>query len=211
MPLIDKRNISSTAILGIWEVVETEEELLAIYPANKSELLKLNSFSHSFRRSQFLASRLLLHTLLPGSKIIYDENGKPFPNKKNIHLSLSHSDKLIAMLIDEKKCGIDIETIRTKIERIAPRFLSEKELDFAFQDPITERLHVYWCVKEAMYKVRGRKNVSLKTDIFVEKFGQPDSGTVKATLTHGGKTSSRNVHYERFGDCMLAWTEQLRQ
>ncbi len=211
MPLIHRRKISSTALLGIWEVVETEKELLGIYPANEAELAKLNSFTHSFRRTQFLASRLLLHTLIPGSKIIYDENGKPFPTKKSIHISLSHSGKLIALLMDKKKCGLDIETVRPKIERIASKFLSEKELPVALQEPIAERLHVYWCVKEAMYKVNGKKNVSLKTDIFVENVNNPASGTVKATLIHDGKSLSRNVHYERFGDCMLAWTEQTGQ
>ncbi len=211
MPLIHKREISPTATLGIWEVLETEAELTGSYPADHLELEKLKSFSHPFRRTQFLASRLLLHTLIPGSKIIYDENGKPFPDKKNMHISLSHSGKLIAMMIDENKCGIDIETIRPKIEKIAVRFLSDEELPFALQEPTIERLHVYWCVKEAIYKVNGEKNISLKTDIFVHQLNPTISGITSATLTKSGKSFSINVHYERFQDCMLAWTEQHGQ
>ncbi|MDQ3108642.1 MAG: 4'-phosphopantetheinyl transferase superfamily protein [Bacteroidota bacterium] len=208
MPLIHKRNIRTDAVIGIWEVTETEEELLLLYPANAAELEKLNSYTHAFRRTQFLASRLLLHTLLPGVKIIYDVNGKPFPDDENMHLSLSHSGKLIAMMTDSKHCGIDIETIRPKIEKIASKFLSDEERAACTEEPVAQRMHVYWCVKEAIYKVEGAKNVSLKSDIFVENVYNPVTGTVKATLTHHGRSLSRNVYYEQFSDCMLAWTEQ---
>jgi 4'-phosphopantetheinyl transferase len=211
MPLIHRREISATCIIGIWEVEETEAELLSLYPADKSEQEKLNSYIHPFRRSQFLASRLLLHTLMPGLKIIYDENGKPFPDASTIQLSLSHSGKLIAMMIDEQHCGIDIETIRPKIERIASKFLNETELLACSQKDMIDIMHIHWCVKEAIYKVYGKKNVSLKTDIFVEHVNNPVNGIAKATLKHNGTLFSRDVHYEKFGDCMLAWTEQIPQ
>jgi 4'-phosphopantetheinyl transferase len=207
MPLIHRRTVHKNAIIGIWEVTETEPELLQLYPANADELNTLRSFLHPFRRSQFLASRLLLHTLSPGVKIIYDANGKPFPDDRRIHLSLSHSGKLIAMMIDTNPCGIDIETIRPKIEKIAPKFLSDTELAACSMQPATERMHVYWCVKEAIYKVEGAKNVSLKSDIFVENVHNPVTGTVKATLQHNGRSLSRDVYYEQYRDCMLAWTE----
>lgn len=208
MPLIHRRDIRKDAIIGIWEVTESETELLEMYPANEDELNKLKSYTHPFRRSQFLASRLLLHTLIPNAKIIYDANGKPFPADKTMHLSLSHSGNLIAMMTDSSHCGIDIETIRPKIEKIAPKFLSDEELIACAEEPVAQRMHVYWCVKEAIYKVEGSKNVSLKSDIFVEHVLNPVTGTVKATLKHNGRIFSRDVYYEQFGDCMLAWTEQ---
>jgi phosphopantetheinyl transferase len=141
-------------------------------------------------------------------KIIYDANGKPFPDDQQTHLSLSHSGKLIAMMTDPNPCGIDIETIRPKIEKIAPKFLSDAELAACTEEPVAQRMHVYWCVKEAIYKVEGVKNVSLKSDIFVEYVHNPVTGKVKATLQHNGRSLSRDVYYEQFGDCMLAWTEQ---
>ncbi|CAN5769752.1 hypothetical protein BH11BAC7_BH11BAC7_17320 [soil metagenome] len=208
MPLIHRREPGPDAIIGIWEVTETEAELLLLYPVHADELKTLNSFLHPFRRSQFLASRLLLHTLIPDAKIIYDANGKPFPANQKTHLSLSHSGKLIAMMTDSKQCGIDIEMIRPKIERIATKFLSDEELLFCKEEPVAQRMHVYWCVKEAIYKVEGAKNVSLKSDIFVDNVLNPVTGTVKATLKHDGRSLSRLVYYEQFGDCMLAWTEQ---
>lgn len=208
MPLIHRREIRTDAIIGIWEVTETEAELLQLYPANADELVTLNSYFYPYRRSQFLASRLLLHTLIPNAKIIYDANGKPFPDDKKMHISLSHSGNLIAIMTDSKHCGIDIETIGPKIEKIASKFLSDKELIACAEEPVVQRMYVYWCVKEAIYKVEGKKNVSLKSDIFVENVINPVTGIVKATLKQDGRSLSRNVYYEQFGDCMLAWTEQ---
>jgi phosphopantetheinyl transferase len=207
MPLIHKREIDSNAYFGIWEVTETENELLDLYPADETEISLLNSFTHSFRKKQFLASRLLLHTLFPTGKITYDANGKPWLNQPEIFISLSHSASFIAILIDKVHCGIDIEVIRPKIEKIVPKFLSEKEIEESKGENLTERLHIYWCAKEAMYKVYGKKNVSLRTDIFVNKVSPASSGKVGATLSHNGITVKRDVYYERFRECMLAWTE----
>src|ERR1041384_160464 len=118
MPLIHRRELHPASLIGIWEVTETEEQLLSAYPCTENEKASLESYTHAFRRTQFLASRLLLHTLLPGVKIIYDENGKPFPDTQKEHISISHSGTLIAIMTDEVHCGIDIEFIRPKIEKI---------------------------------------------------------------------------------------------
>ena len=208
MPLIHIKKLGFAATLGIWEVTETEIKLQKLYAPNNEEQAILTSFTHSFRRIQFLATRLLFQTLVPDAKIKYDENGKPITDLENINLSISHTGKLIAILINKDCCGIDIESIHPKIERIAHKYLSEVELLECKKDPIVERLHVHWAVKEAMYKIYGFKNISFKTDIFVEVISNTEKGKVKATLIHEGEKISRMVHYERFKDGILAWTEQ---
>jgi 4'-phosphopantetheinyl transferase len=208
MPLIHIKKLGFAATLGTWEVTETEIKLQKLYAPNNEEQAILTSFTHSFRRIQFLATRLLFQTLVPDAKIKYDENGKPITDLENINLSISHTGKLIAILINKDCCGIDIESIHPKIERIAHKYLSEVELLECKKDPIVERLHVHWAVKEAMYKIYGFKNISFKTDIFVEVISNTEKGKVKATLIHEGEKISRMVHYERFKDCILAWTEQ---
>ena len=208
MPLIHIKKLGFSATLGIWEVTETEIELQKFYAPNKEEQATVSSFTHSFRRLQFLATRLLFQTLVPDAKIKYDQNGKPITDLENINLSISHTGKLIAILIDKDCCGIDIESIHPKIERIAHKYLSEVELLECKKEPIVERLHVHWAVKEAMYKIYGFKNVSFKTDIFVEEISNTEKGKVNATLIHVGEKISRMVYFERFKDCILAWTEQ---
>lgn len=208
MPLIHRRKIHAAAFIGIWEVTETAEELERIYVPTAEERTLLDSYTHAYRRSQFMATRALLETLEPGEQIRYDANGKPWPLNGSFYLSLSHSGPYITLMVDDVNCGIDMETVRPKIETIAPKFLSEAELAVAGSD--MERLHIYWCVKEAIYKVYGQKNVSLRRDIFVHKAEHTIPGIAVATLTHNGTTLTREVRYERFRECMLAWTEQPR-
>lgn len=212
MPLTERKDFSADSFIGIWELSETEEELLQIYPASEEELFLLHSFTHAYRKKQFLATRLLLHTLVPNAKIVYDGNGKPHlqensGTENSRHISISHSASYIAIFVNPHVCGIDLELVRPKIERIAPKFLCEEELSIAMEEPAMERLHVYWCVKEALYKVYGKKNVSLRTNIFVHQIENTVSGKVLATLSHEGNTLKRMIAYERFRDCMLAWTE----
>lgn len=207
MPLIERKDFADGSTIGIWEVLENEAELLRLYPADEGELKLMHSFTHPYRRSQFLATRALLHSLVPNGKIVYDENGKPFlQSVLQSHMSVSHTGNLIAIQIAGFACGIDMERVRPKIERIAAKFLSEEELPEAIQEPATDRLYVYWCVKEAIYKVYGKKNVSLRTNIFVNKIDNPVEGYSVAVLKHEGQILERKLRYERFRDCMLAWT-----
>ena len=207
MPLTELKTFSPSSRLGIWETTESLEELERAYTLAEKEAAVYQSFTHPYRKVQWLSVRLLLSQLLPGTRIVYDENGKPHPEgKSNVHLSVSHTASYIAVMISDKPCGVDIEIVREKIDRIAPRFLSEKELEEARREPKTERLHVYWCVKEAIYKVFGKKNVSLRTDIFVGTPVETLSGNVIASLRNGDDWLENPVHYERFRDCMLAWT-----
>ena len=208
MPLIHREDIRPGAFYGIWEVTETEAELETIYAVTSSERALIDSFTHEYRKKQFVATRALLGTLAPGERLRYDGNGKPWTESGSVFISLTHSGSYIAMMVDDADCGIDMETIRPKIERIAPKFLSEQELAEAGTD--LERLHVYWCVKEALYKVYGQKNVSLRRDIFVQKPEHPAPGVATATLRHASTLLTRAVRYEKFRECMLAWTEQPR-
>ena len=207
MPLIELKTFSPASRLGIWETTEPLETLEQEYAFAANEAAVYQSFAHPFRKVQWLSVRLLLAQLLPGTRIVYDENGKPHPEgKSDVHLSVSHSASYIAVMISDRPCGVDIEIVREKIDRIAPRFLCEEELTAARRESVTERLHVYWCVKEAVYKVSGKKNVSLRTDIFVSTPEETHSGKVIASLRNGDEWTENPVQYERFRDCMLAWT-----
>lgn len=206
MPIIHRKNISSKSHLAIWEIKESVEELITLYRPDEDELNALNSFTHDHRKAQWLAVRSLLHELVPGEKIRYDENGKPWPKNSNCYISVSHSGPMVAIFICDAACGIDIEHIRPKIERIAPRFLNTEELAAAKKDPVVERMHAYWCVKEAAYKVNGKKNVSLRENISVSAFNYSDQGETNVEVNSGDHSFGTTVNFERNGEYMLAWT-----
>jgi len=84
--------------------------------------------------------------------------------------------------------------------------LRDEELVHALRPPQPERLHAYWCLKEATYKVYGRKGVSLKTNIFVHDFTYAPQGEAGCRLEHEGHTLDCRLQYRLLGGFMLAFT-----
>ena len=93
--------------------------------------------------------------------VYYDSYGKPhFKNSKNF-LSISHSNEMVAVSIDQKATtGIDIQWITDKIIRIKEKFLNPKEQQITSNDPL--ELTYYWSIKEALFKIYGKKDAFLK-------------------------------------------------
>jgi phosphopantetheinyl transferase len=205
MPLHQLRK-TTQGQLGIWYLTETESDLLELYTPSQKTIHALRAFTHPHRRAQWLATRLLLHHLHPNEQISYDGHGRPWLSVPDCYISISHNKDYIAILTANESCGIDIERIHPKIQRIASKFLKAHELERALEQPNPERLTIYWCAKETAYKVYGKKNVSLKDHITVEPFALHENGTVKVELHHENVTFDRRLQYERMNDIMLAFT-----
>jgi 4'-phosphopantetheinyl transferase len=116
-------------------------------------------------------TRYLLKSLLKNQpfSLAYTPENKPFLEDRDEHISISHShNKLVVIMNAIENTGIDIELIRDKVVNIQHKFLSEKELSFANNDP--EILITLWAAKEAMYKVYGLKEVEFIKHLMVEPF-----------------------------------------
>ncbi len=207
MPVVYKEDIGSAGRIHFWEVTETEETLLAALPPALLDAARLAQFTHPYRRRQWLASRVLLHEMLPGSRITYDDAGKPHLEGAEGFISFSHSGDFIALVHDSQPTGIDIERVRPGIERIAPKFIHEREMDEALHPPHPERLHAYWCVKEAIYKVYGRKGISLKNNIFVYPLTYTDPGYAVAEITDGAYQLKRHLKFRTVRGLLMACIE----
>lgn len=162
--------ICSHIILGIWEIEESTEELMAGY--DDAELEKIKHY-HPNKKAEHIASRQLIESLcqemdIPFHGICKDSHGKPHLIDSQHHISLSHSYPKIAALINlDEPCGIDIEQPRDQLLRVSHKFLNEDELAQCQDD--LERLCVYWCAKESIYKMHGRTNLSFKQNIFIDR------------------------------------------
>lgn len=192
--------------LAIWETTETEAELRQLWPVPDADEAILATFSHAHRRTQWLASRVLLHQVHPNERLTYDDHGKPWLSVPDRHISFSHTGKFIALLSSPLPCGIDIETVSPKVERIAAKFLKPAELIHAFAGPNPDTLYIYWCAKEALYKVYGRKGVSLKDNITVQPFTTAAAGSLQAELRHANFIFETTIRYERCSSYMMAYT-----
>jgi 4'-phosphopantetheinyl transferase len=206
MSIVFNNRLGDTQLV-IWQTSESEEELISVWQQEASLASVPESITHPFRRAQWLASRVLLHHIHPNEKVVYDENGKPWLSVPHRHISFSHTADFIALLSSPEPCGIDIEIVSPKIERIAHKFLKPDELDAAMRGVNPETLYTYWCAKEALYKVYGQKGVSLKDNITVHSFSYAEAGgKINAVLHHENINFEKTIRYVRHHTYMMAYT-----
>lgn len=210
MSLVYLREIDSQTKFAIWRIEESDDDLLSKLQLDEREKAKLGSFNKGKRRLHWLATRVLLRTLLNTSHYIEcpsDSNGKPylvnFPQK----ISLSHSfDYAVAMISTKGEVGIDMEIIKTKVERIQHKFLKPAELAFiAPGEGRYEQLYACWCAKEAIYKLQGNAGVSFLNNMTIQPFKYQTQGILNLELDSEQNHHIFEVHYEKFNEYMLAY------
>ena len=184
--------------IAIWDITENFDELRILC----AELGDTNKISDNFkaqaRKKQFLASRMALNILIKEAKIIYNLNGTPTLVDDNRFVSISHSNNRAAIIVGNKKVGIDIEKVSDKIEKIAPKFMNASELLFA-KSVITKT--ICWCAKEALFKMDGTGNVIFAEDIIVDSFEVMPKGTITASF----KNNCYHLHYELIDEFILVY------
>jgi len=206
MPIFNIHDVLKTGKVGIWHITESLDELLKMKPISEEDMSVLHSFSYEHRKKEWLVSRILTEKLSSEKdiRIIYDEHNKPFllrrsPFGKNskFHISISHSHNLLAVILDEQETGIDIERIKEKILRIKEKFMSDSELESLHNENPAEQLTVYWCAKESLYKLYGKKELAFKENMMVEPFQYSEKGIIKGWIKKSDKEKSFELQYER--------------
>ncbi len=123
------------------------------------------------RKLEFLGVRLALNQLIGKEvQISYDKTGKPFLADNSFQISISHSGKWIALIIDpELSVGIDIECPNKKIEKLSNRFLSKIEQEELIEEKKFEQLLVLWSAKETLYKIIGKDAVDFANQLRISQ------------------------------------------
>jgi phosphopantetheinyl transferase len=196
--------------LGIWHITETNSELLSMLSLSSSEMEYFRTFSNENRKCQWLACRAILKQFLApdSSETGYDGSGKPFLVQQGFHISLSHAGNYaVAICSKHGPAGIDIEQMKGRIERVKARFLREDELAALGSDPRIESLYVYWCGKEALYKLNGQPNLDFRNDIYIHSFDYlcTRKGTFKASIHSSDFPDPVFLNYEIMEDYMLVY------
>lgn len=151
-------------------------EIREINPDITIGILDLRAYSeqHSLvvkRDIEKSGTRELLKQLLGTEdfELCYTPENKPYLKNSQKHISISHShDKLVIICNKRANTGIDIELVRDKVQNIQHKYLSEKEIRFAANDP--DRLITLWAAKEALYKVYGLKEVEFIKNLSIEEY-----------------------------------------
>lgn len=167
---VDRIYSSEDSCWGLWKITEEETSL-------QNEVIGEtvpSTLTNPLKRREFFAGRALLKALLHQWEIPYpgiekDRFGKPFLAGSDVHISLSHSYPFVAAIIHRhKNVGIDLEQPKDKLLRIAPRILSPQELRNAGEDVVKHC--VYWCAKEALIKIYGKKDLIFSRNLLISPF-----------------------------------------
>ncbi len=203
MGLIFKNNISPFTIIGIWEVDETPENFFSD---------ELNSVKSESRKKEIVATKFLLSELCCiNATIGHTENGKPYLKNSRQNISISHSYKYVALILEKRyETGIDIQKITAKITRIKEKFMSNEELKSLTggESPI-EKLHVYWGAKECVFKSYVKGNLIFSENIFIEPFNYQNTGEIFAHLKLPDEKKTFTLHYEKRDAYMLVYITDL--
>lgn len=208
MPILRKQEISPNQTIGLWNIMESVEDFTNTIMLSDKEKAFLERISSQERKLQWLASRALLKQISSNDNLLiaYDEFNKPYiENDLSLKLSISHSHHIVAIILDKKnESGIDIELIKDKIIRIAPKFLSSQELK-TISDKDFEKATVYWCAKESMYKFYGKKELHFNQNIFIADFNYAEKGFIKGEIKTDTFNANFTIAYEKIEEFMLAY------
>lgn len=175
MALTKLAKINDNSFWAVWKIEEPLTELVELLCPSFLEYKRMEAtVHHPKKKLEWLAGRLALKSLLnylniPAWKIIKDHHGKPYLVDQNIHISLANSFPYASAIVHKSQAvGIDIEYPSEKLIRVRHKFLREEELQKAGTN--TDLLCVFWCAKESIYKIHGRKMLSFKEHIFIKDF-----------------------------------------
>lgn len=205
MPVLFKH---TQPLFGVWKIEETSDELLSMLSLQSEYLPFLQYIKTEKRRQEWLASRVLLKELAGSELLIaYHEDGAPCLPDSAWHLSISHTNGYAAVLLQEQPAaGIDIEYHSPRILKIRSRFMSPEEDASVHPDNVVKHLLIYWCAKEALFKMIRQKDVDFIEHLHIEPFAYADSGLIKAYETRTGDTRSYTLGYEVRPDFVFVYS-----
>ncbi len=208
MALYLRKKLDNKAEIAVWQVTETEEELLNITSVPNDELEEISLFRNESQRKQKLAVRALINEMFEEKMYLnHHDNGKPYLENCATNISITHTDKYVAVIThEEEELGIDIESLERDFSAVEKKALSEDEIDDLEDEKKNEQLAIYWCAKEAIFKRMSQNRVDFAEQIEVEKFRPKGEGELEATFIHKDEFEEEfDLEYLMFDRHVLVW------
>ncbi|CAN5405404.1 4'-phosphopantetheinyl transferase superfamily protein [soil metagenome] len=206
MPLLKISSLGEEKAWGLWHIRESEEALsFGSMESCPEEIVNTQ------KRLEWLAGRNLIKSLAENLGLLYhgikkDEYGKPFLNEHQHHISLSHSYPYVAAQIDRlNPVGIDLEQPKDKLRRIAYRVFNKNEIADA-GDNFT-KLCIYWCGKESLYKIYGKKNLHFIENLLITPFTLAKAGSLTGTIRLSDHETLVMLQYLVTEDFVMVYTD----
>lgn len=200
MPLLLTKSINPDSTYAVWRIHETTPQLKALLKEDVPEMIQS-------RQAEWIVTRFLVSYLcslydLPYQGTVHSPDGKPLLVGQKAQISITHSFPYAAAMIHlYKPCGIDIELPRQKMITVRHKYLHESE----YQDSgeTLERLSKIWAAKEVMYKLYGKKSLSMKDHL---KMTFDDEWNLKGHFLNGSQHPPVPIKIEQIAQYILAFS-----
>jgi len=205
MPLHKIIYLDNKTKLYLWKITEDFDTLFSQISLKDSSLARLDEMKSESHQKGFLAVRMLLqHLEYNDFDLYYDAYGKPHIKPqgcsiKDIEISISHSNDFSAIVISEQKVGMDLEQLKDKTLRIAPRFMNILHLENLSEEEKIKKATVVWGIKESIFKIKNEKGISFPNHIFEDDFTFEDK-TATATLKFNDKEEKFKIQFDLVED-----------
>ena len=208
MPLFLTKELDNKAAIYVWEITETEEELIKMTSVPSDEMEELGYIRSEARRKEKLAVRALLEEIFDEKVYLgHHDNGKPYLQNSAREISISHSNRFVAIITHPSEdVGIDIESLDRDFSAVESKALSEDEIDDLGENRKSLQLAIYWCAKEAIFKRMSHMGVDFAEQIEIERFRPHDDGELEATFYYkDGTEVELELEYEVFENHVMVW------
>ena len=199
MPFYTSIQINATTSAYFWHITEDVTSLFTAVSLKDTSLFRLEGMKSKEHQKGFLAVRMLLqHLGYSDYDLTYDESGKPYLSDGK-YISISHSNHFSCICVGDEIMGIDIEILKEKTLKIAPRFLELKHLEnLSVSDKIIKST-VIWGIKESIFKIKNEVGISFPEHIFEEEFCLSD-GKCSAELHFNNTIEKFKIHFYKVED-----------
>ncbi len=208
MALYLKEKLENEATIAVWQITETEKELIELSSTPTDEMEEISFIKSESLRKQRLAVRALLNELFDEKVYLsHHDNGRPYLENMVTNISISHTEKYVAVILhDEEDVGIDIESLDRDFSSVEQKALSEEEIEDLDEDTRNEQLAIYWCAKEAIFKRVSSYKVDFAEQIEIERFRPRGEGELEASFIHkDGFEEEFNLTYMIFDRHVMVW------
>ena len=187
--------------IGVWQISESEAELRTMTSIPSDELEEISYIKNESLRKQRLAVRALLDTMFEEKVYLsHHDNGKPYIENNAINISITHTDQYVAVILNEEdEVGIDCESLNRDFSAVEKKALSDEEIGDLEDEQKNEQLAIYWCAKEAIFKLTSQYDVDFAEQIQIDGFRYRNEGELSATFTDkDGYEQELNLYYFTF-------------
>jgi len=213
MGCITKHYLNKDTVIGVWKIEEDMPALLEMVEMSPEDQKRYELFRSTSRKMEFLSVRALLAEMIgKDSRIVYNKNNKPFIKDGSHFISITHSNKLTAILISRnERVGIDLEYMRVNINAFASKFLNKREKITRRWADRTYHLYIHWCAKEAIYKICDKEGINIVNDITIEPFEVRESGEIRGRVKNERIDDLFTLYYSKYDNYTIVWTKKKHE